>query len=62
MEYIDNDWKGKKAFIQILKDRCNLTFTAQNIVVNGNMLSFTDKMGVRYGFPMHCIQEVKEIK
>lgn len=61
MEDIYRDWTGKRAYVQILKNGVPLTFTARDIIINGSILSFTDKAGIRYGFPMHTILEVKEI-
>lgn len=60
MEQTTNFWKDKSAKIEIFINNQRLIFTAKNIHFEGNLISFIDRSGKAYSFPIAAVGEMSE--
>lgn len=56
----NNYWIGKRAKLEIDKDGTRLFFTAEILALDNNSISFRDRYGVVYSYPLRSVQMMKE--
>lgn len=54
--------KNKKYFLVIERDENNLNFNATQVEITGVLISFIDKYGQQFIFPVSALREAKEVK
>ncbi len=54
--------KNKKYFLVIDRDGNNLNFNATQVEITGVLISFIDKFGQQFIFPVSALREAKEVK
>ncbi len=59
---MDGNWDGKRARIEILKDNHRLIYTASKIIIKDGVISFDDRDGIRFGFPMSLVKQMEELR